>query len=364
MKYKICNSLLIGALSLSLVFFSSCTKSSTPVVEVISVNIDNAQPVAISGGRMIELETTDSSLLYEITRIELLKEKIVVLSREKVSVFAKSGKFLFNISAKGEGPQEYVSLANVFVKNDLVYLIDQMSKKVLCYDENGNFVSSTKINENNPYPISDLFPLDNGNYIGKNMFRGDYDLVPVGCILDEQYKFVNAIEGRKILSGIYKCDNFFQYKDRILYWEILNDTIFSVDDYQSINPKYFVDFEDHSIPENERYGKDVYDLIEYSNQPENINKIAGFIGYIAENDKYVMFRFMFKKQTYYTFYDKQRKVAHVFRFEDSNHEYYTTPYVSCHNGYFYLSVMSETDFEKNPYLIVFEEDIFNKIMNN
>jgi hypothetical protein len=333
---------------------------SVPVVEIISVNVDSAKSVAISNGKIIELETTDSSLLYDITRIEFLKEKMVILSREKVSVFAKSGKFLFNIGAKGEGPQEYVSLANMFVKNDLIYLIDQMAKKVLCYDENGIFVSSTKINGSNPYPVSDLFPLDDGSYIGKNMFQGDHNLVPVGCILDEQYTFVKAIEGRKIFSGITKNDNFFQYKDRILYWEILNDTIFYIVDYRLIIPKYFVDFGSHSMPESKR-DKNVYDLIDYSNQPENINKIAGFIGHIAEDDNYLMFRFVFKKQTYYVLYNKQCKIARVFRFEDDNHEYYTTPYVCYNNSHFYLSVMSETDFEKNPYLIVFEENIFTGI---
>jgi hypothetical protein len=142
---------------------------------------------------------------------------------------------------------------------------------------------------------------------------------------------------------------------------MLNDTIFSVEDYQSVIPKYYVDFGNHSIPKNERYGKDVYDLIDYSNQPGNISKIAGFIGYIVENDNHLMFRFMFKKQTHYVFYDKQRKIARIFRFEDSDREYYTTPCVCYHNGYLYLSVMSETDLEKNPYLIVFEENIFTEI---
>ncbi|MDR1372730.1 MAG: 6-bladed beta-propeller [Dysgonamonadaceae bacterium] len=354
---KYCKSLFTGVLFLILCFFS-CTKPASPVVEIISVDTDNTQLVDISKGQKIELETTDSSLLYDISRIEFLKEKIIVLSREKVSVFDENGKFLFNISSKGEGPQEYINLANVFIKNEQIHLIDQMSKKILCYDENGNFVSSTKINENNQYPISDLFPLENGKYIGKNMFQGDQNLVPVGCILDEEYNFVGTIEGRKILSGITKHDNFYQYKDRILYWEILNDTIFSIEDYQSVIPKYFVDFGNHSIPKN---NGDIYDLINYSSQPENINKIAGFIGNIIENDTYLMFRFMFKKQVHYVFYDKQRKNARIFRFEDSNREYYTTPCVCYHNGYIYLTIMSETDLEKNPYLIVFEENIFTKI---
>jgi hypothetical protein len=211
MRNNNCKSLFIGILFLISGFFS-CTKPTGPIVEIISVDTDNTQPVDINKGRKIELETTDSSLLYDISRIEFLKEKIVILSREKVSVFDENGTFLFNVSAKGEGPQEYVNLANMFIKNDLIHLIDQMSKKILRYDENGNFVSSTKMNENNQYPVSDLFPLENGKYVGKNMFQGDQNLVPAGCILDEQYNFVGTLEGRKILSGITKHDNFYQYK--------------------------------------------------------------------------------------------------------------------------------------------------------
>jgi hypothetical protein len=361
MKNKNYKSLFISITLLPLLIFS-CTKKSMTPIEIISINVDNAQVLDNSNGRIIELETTDSSLLYDITRIEFLKEKMIILSREKVSVFNKNGKFVFNISAKGEGPQEYINLANMFVKKDLIYLIDQMSRRILCYNENGNFVSSTKINETNPYPISDLFPLENGKYIGKNMFQGDHNLVPIGCILDEQYNFIKTIEGKNILSGITKHDNFYQHSDRILYWEILNDTIFAIiEDGQFIVPQYFIDFGNHSIPQNERYGKDIYSLIDYSNQQRNINKIAGFIGCIAENDNYLMFRFMFKKQAHYVFYDKQRQIASVFRFEDRYHKYYTTPYVCYHDGCIYLSIMSETDFEKNPCIVVFDENIFAKM---
>jgi hypothetical protein len=338
----------------------SCKKSVTHSTEVLSINVDAAKSIDISEGKLIELETTDLSLLYEIQQIEFLKEKMIILSREKVVVFDKNGKFLFNISGKGEAPNEYFNLANIFVANEFIHLFDHMSKKILCFDEDGNFISSTKINQNDRYPLTDIYPLKNGKFIGKNMFQGDHMVIPAGSVLDENYQFVNTVKGRNITSGMTMSDNFYQYNDQILYWELLNDTIFSIVDYKKFEPKYFIDFEQYSIPRSER-NRDIYDLIDFTNKQENRNRFASVIGYINEDDHYLRFRFGFREQTHYVFYDKLNKTSKAYRFEDKNSKFNTVGgYAYYNNGYIYLSIMSEIDMENNPYLVVFNETIFRE----
>jgi hypothetical protein len=352
--------LIVGSLIL-LTFFCACTKSYNSQIEIISVDVDKAQSLDMNEGRFIELETTDSSLLYEISNIGFLNGKIIILSRETVCVFDRNGKFLFNAGRKGPGPGEYINLANIFVKGNSVYLLDQMSKKLLCFDGSGNFVSSIKLNiTNTGYPVTDLFPLENGNYVAKNMFHGDQEKVPIASIWDKDFNFVRNIAGRLVTTGLTSHDNFSQYKDQILYWETLNDTVFVINNYNSMTAKYYIDFGKSAIPAYERAGKDVYDVIDYLNkQPENA-KIAGQIRNVFENEEQLLFRFGFQSRTLYALYDKENKNTQVFHFEDKNNQYNVNGLCWYYQDSLYLTVIPETDSFQNPFLVVFDKRVLQK----
>jgi hypothetical protein len=335
--------------------FASCGGQSNSDIEIISVDINSEKVIDISEGKLIELETTDQSLLYDIGQIEFINDKMFILSRESVHAFSKEGKFLFNVGAKGNGPGEYTSLANMFVQNEHVYLFDSMSRKVLCFNENGEFVSSTSIDLEERYPVSRIYRLNSGQFIGRNMFRGDHEIVPLASLLDENYQFVYTIEGKHILSGLTSHDNFFEYQDEILYWETLNDTIFSIVN-QTVKPKYFVDFGAQAIPEYVR-GKDVYEIIEFVNKPENVYKTAILVGFVNEDEASVRFRFCYGQQVYYTYYDKANHDVNVYRLEDKNKRFRTSIYVCSHSDGLYVSALWEGDSEKNPCLFVLDESV-------
>jgi hypothetical protein len=337
----------------------SCQNSVGNVLEnTIPIDVKMSHAIDINQGKIIKLETTDRSLLYEIIHIEFFKEKMIILTREQVCVFDKNGKFLLNISAKGEAPHEYLNLGNFFVKNDNIYLLDHITKKIVCFDEHGNFISSTKINTDTHFPISEIYPLENGYFIGKNMYQGSRHVVPALSLLDEHYKFIKTIEGKNILFGITMNDVFFQYGDQILYWEMLNDTIFSIVSDSIVVPKYFIDFGNQALPKYDVNDEGIYDLINFTNAPENIDKFAGFIGHIYEDDHFLKFRFQFRKKTHCVYYNKFKKTSNIYRFEDEKQVFSTTPFVCFNNGQLYLAVISETNLEENPYLVIFDESYF------
>jgi hypothetical protein len=344
------NILIISALIAS-ALISSCTKTDLQM-ERVPVDASVAQVVDIGEGRLIELETTDASLLYEISNLCFLNDKFVVLSRETVCVFDNNGKFLFNVGQRGQGPNEYTYLSNIFIKDGLIYLFDSMAKKLLLFDENGNFVSSVKLNPD--YPISDFFPLENGDYVAKTMFQGDHQKVSIASIWDKDFNFVRTIEGRSVTTGMTVKNNFSQYKDQILYWETLNDTVFAINDYNEMTAKYFIDFGKNAIPASVRFGKDVYDLIDYCGKPENADKIAGFVFNVVENDTELSFRFGFQSHTLYAFFNKENKTTQTFRFEDKTHQYKVNGGCWQNTNYLYVPAMSEIDLEQNPLLVVFD----------
>ena len=137
----------------------SCKENNDQTIKSISIDFDNVMYIDISKGKVIEPETTNSSLLYDIVNIEFIKEKLIIQTRGKVVVFDKEGKFLSNVGTKGNGPDEYTNLGSMHIKNEHIYLYDHMLRKVLCFDENGDFISSTVINQDqNMYFPSAIFP--------------------------------------------------------------------------------------------------------------------------------------------------------------------------------------------------------------
>ncbi|MDR1338843.1 MAG: 6-bladed beta-propeller [Prevotellaceae bacterium] len=335
----------------------SCKEPEPLQVETVRINIHEAKSIDLSMGRMIELETTDSSLLYDIAHILFFKEKLFVLTREKVVVFDSNGKYLFNLSGTGQGPGEYTAFGSMFVKGEYIYVFDKMTKRVLCFDDNGKYLSVEKIPDSTG-SLSDVYPLADGRFVGKNMFRGDHEYTPAGSILDDKYGLIEVVDGRKVNTGLTSYDNFFQYGEHILYWEMLCDTIFSIREYKNMIPLYYVDFGEYAIPPSERKNKDVYDLIDYTNRPENVNKTATYIRFVSEDEHNIRFMFAFRQKTPFVFYNKHDKTANIYFFEDKNNEFIPALFACYHDRHVYLSVMSEVDTEKNPYLVVFDENVF------
>lgn len=55
--------------------------------------------------------------------------------------YDKSGQLKFSKPIKGRGRGEITSVGNMFMKSDTLMIYDRMAGRVLCFDENGNFLS-------------------------------------------------------------------------------------------------------------------------------------------------------------------------------------------------------------------------------
>lgn len=95
----------------------------------------------------IPLETTDQSLVGEVTTLVVADNRFYINSdRKSILCFSEDGKFLFKIGNKGRGPGEYISPFSISVANGFVYVNCQESGKLLCYDaSDGSFIRSLKL---------------------------------------------------------------------------------------------------------------------------------------------------------------------------------------------------------------------------
>ena len=98
----------------ALLYSCTATKSSSDFSNEIFVDVEQSVELPLQRGRIIPLETSDSSLLYDIVSIDQVKDKYFIRSRNKILTFDTEGNYLYNISGIGQGNKEYVNLSSFF----------------------------------------------------------------------------------------------------------------------------------------------------------------------------------------------------------------------------------------------------------
>lgn len=96
--------------------------------------------------RYVQLESGDDMLIGKIDKIILNKDRIYILdawSAESVFVFDRDGNFINKISRKGEGPEEYIDMRDMFYDefdktiNILSYAGGKAPFKIMSFDRDG-----------------------------------------------------------------------------------------------------------------------------------------------------------------------------------------------------------------------------------
>lgn len=138
---------------LLIVFVASltgCTEKKISVGKQPVINLsDNVEevtslPLSDAAARMeiVPLELTDSSLIAEVTDVQVTEHNIWVRSSKSQSIFrfSREGKFLNKVGRIGQGPGEYSYLSSFMVDDGRreVYLTT-ISTGVYAYDFNGVF---------------------------------------------------------------------------------------------------------------------------------------------------------------------------------------------------------------------------------
>lgn len=333
----------------------SCNHSKENVIETITINFNNIIPINVRDTTLVKilpLEDTDASLLEEIQDVDFINDKILIYKTNKVTVFDKEGNFLFNIDRVGSGPGEYVHTTSFFVKQNEVFLFDDILQKVFIYNENGEWIATYPIESENE--ISLLYPLENGGYIAKNKYQGENNRTPCVSLFNSRLKKTESINNRILQSAEIDYDNFYSYEDNILYWEFLNDTIYSINQQNKLFPKYYVNFGQYKIPDN--LSNDKNKIVEYINESNNPN-IATCIKYIQEDASYIRLVFIQKESIVnYVTYDKESKKVEVFRLIDLENKLSTQLFMLYRNNYIIMVVQDMDNYADNPKLVFINID--------
>lgn len=126
-----------------------------------NIDRDKSVPLTMIGKELeyIPLETTKSSLLKRINRIELSTEYIFISDFNKLLQFDRKGKFIRQVGSNGRGPGEYVYVSDFCIDEDKmkVYVLAWGIYAVLEYDFVGRFIRkvATISFESNQFLVND-----------------------------------------------------------------------------------------------------------------------------------------------------------------------------------------------------------------
>lgn len=344
-------------------FFMSC-KTEIPNTEYTTVKIDFEYIHAIDLSdelisKVIPLETTDESLLYEIEAIDFLNDKIFIFNKNNVGVFDKKGHFLYNIGKRGQGPGEFNIITTFFIEGGKIYLFDIITQRLLIYNEQGKFLSSINLKEKGG-DYSLIYPINNNNYVVKNRYYSGKEF-PTISFLNKEYEKFADVTGYSLSNGEFDLNSFFSSKEGTLYWKFLIDTIYSIEPNKPLIPKYFVDFQEYAIPTGVRKTHTNEQLIEYINDSSNDN-IATLIRYVEEDSLCLRFSFIQKEaKINYVRYNKKDNTVDICQFTDSKQVLSPEFFMTYKNGNIIIPANYIYDDESNPSLILLNEDvIFSK----
>jgi hypothetical protein len=237
----------------------SCAQKRTNICEIINIenNLKSFERINLTeftdSISYINLETTDQSLLSEISNIDIRNNLILILdNRGNCVLFNEDGKFISKIGKKGNGPGEYLfpSIAKLG-ENEIIYILSL--NKIYVYNLRGEFLQDLVI----PYNIlsswlnnsllatSDTtFLLQVPNYSDSTQSKL-IEFNTNGSIIKTYGKKQSL---RSIgASTIHTRSNVYIYNDEISFKEVLNDTIFRIRNSE-ISPEYILNFGIYSLP--------------------------------------------------------------------------------------------------------------------
>ena len=194
----------------------------------------------------IPLETNDSVLISErLSYFEhddyIIYENEKIIFDDKISgcmIFDTNGSFLNMIGSKGQGPNEYLSLHQVFAKDDFVYLYTTPNF-LMKYDFNGKLIGKLK----KPEGLSDYYGVGVIHLLRGNLFLADITTAtnlycPKALLFEANdtvstviHEFPNSVQLKKDIPFISNFEMAIQYrfKDEIRTYKYINhDTIFTI----------------------------------------------------------------------------------------------------------------------------------------
>ncbi len=299
---------------------ASCSKEQGETV-IIPIDVTSYSQISLTSEEVIEtipLAVNEGTPLGNILSLKLYRDTILVWTKDLLTVYNRAGVWLHTIGRAGSAPGEYLGINGFFIKDGQIFINDYQGRKIVSYTMDGEFAGEQSLSDST-FWVNNIEPFESGNlYVTRDTYRGEESQMPVINVLDSNLKRV-ASSAKRERSGYTLPETLFPYKDMVLYWEMLCDTIFSIDERANIESRYIADFGEYTLPPVIEGSTDLFLRFQYLNIPYNIERYATMISNIRESDRYLLFSYLYgHSKQFIARYDKRSKRCKSYIIGDSD----------------------------------------------
>jgi hypothetical protein len=97
----------------------------------------------------ITLATGDEYLIGKINKISIESDKIYVLDKQNftIVIFDINGNYLNHLKRQGNGPGEYLDIADFTIVDSTIIVLSRVMRKILVYSQNLNYIKNYQLDD-------------------------------------------------------------------------------------------------------------------------------------------------------------------------------------------------------------------------
>jgi hypothetical protein len=265
----------------------------------------------------VPLETKNNSIISEITKLLITKDKIIVFEnynlKRSIFLFNREGKYIGKIEDPGEGPGNFIAASDLLVNNDRnrLEILDKYQAKVVFYDFKGEFQGDVSV----PYNFEEFVKMQDNIHVFSagnailNENEGD-DLFWMNSFESIVNSALPVKEEVKNMTFEQYAFSTSRFDKSYLYRRIFDNKIYKVNNNE-VKEYFSLSFGDDWISE------DLIRRFEMGNPNEKLMLLNKFekiynIKAAEEFDTYLMFSYFFKQKLYLSFVDKTTLSARTY----------------------------------------------------
>lgn len=284
---------------------SSCASVDSELYEFDPRKIEDKQVVLSDIADDIKyIPLDDSILIGRLTEISLGSNDIILSEATNGLLrYDLQGKLLNRIGSKGRGPNEY--LINMFFTRDNrtgnIYNLSDGKKTIQVYSKEGNLIRDFKLDVGEAQIVRIIF-FNSRIFIQTDMQFDVNDFEWIVCDTLGQVLKTQKRHLPKFSANISGTGRPYIFNDRITYYNLWADTIYSVDkDFQE-KPVLVVSPGEHRFPRG------------YTSFDQILQKIFSGVTNLIETRRYFLFKYHYQGYKM-TFVDKKTWTPLTFQYE-------------------------------------------------